>query len=122
MYEQVEAWIDQLALDNIPDDVAAFCFNLYDGWDNTNWSMELIGADSFDAEDSDWACAEVTDFNSRNTEFKWVFEGNWEAALAIMSATLKNYLENGKFAAALKEKAAVAVGFVDGDLDLLFTK
>lgn len=122
MYKQVEAWIDSLNLDHIPKEVVAFCFNLYDGWDNTNWSMELIGADGFDLEDTDWACGEVTDFGSRDMEFKWVFEGEWDAALTQMVAALKRYLDNGKFAALLKEKNAVAVGFVDGDLEILFTK
>ena len=122
MYQLVEAWIDSLNLSSIPENVVAFCFNLYDGCDNAHWSMELVGADSFDSENSDWACGEVTDFNSREMEFQWVNEGDWEAALAQMVSALKEYLDKGKYAPIFKEKAAVAVGFTDGDLEILFTK
>lgn len=122
MYQLVEAWIDNLNLNPVPEAVAAFCFNLYDGCDDEHWSMELVGTDNYDPEDSDWACGEVTDFNSRETEFKWVQKCNWATALAQMTAILRDYLNNGRFAPVLKEKMAVAVGFTDGDLEILFTK
>jgi shikimate kinase len=121
MYKLVESWIDKLELSSVPEDVAAFCFNLYDGCDNEHWSMELVGTDSFDADDSDWACGEVTDFGSRAAELKWIQKGDWEAALAQMVSILNAYLDKGKYATVLKNKAAVAVGFTDGDLEILFT-
>ena len=122
MYHLVESWIDNLNLNVIPEDVVAFCFNLYDGCDNLHWSMELIGADSFDAENDDWACGEITDFKSRETVFKWTQGCNWEAALEQMVSALKEYLDKGRYAPILKSKIAVAVGFTDGDLEILYNK
>lgn len=122
MYHEIQKWIDNLDLESIPEDVVAFCFNLYDGCDNEHWSMELIGADSYDPEDSDWACGEVCDFESRDPELKWTKHADWEAVLSETASALRAYLEKGKYAAVLKAKTAVAVGFVDGDLEILFSK
>ena len=122
MYQQVADWIDKLNLDDVPDTVAAFCFNLYDECDDEHWSMELVGADGFDADNSDWPCNEVTTFDSRGNDFHWVHECDWETALSQMVSVLREYLDKGRFASVLKNKAAVAVGFVDGDLEILFTK
>ena len=122
MYQAVEAWIDGLMLNAVPEEVAAFCFNLYDGCDNEHWSMELVGTNSFDPEDSDWACGEVTDFGSRKAEFTWVQNCDWEEALGQMVSVLGEYLDKGKFSSVFKGKTGVAVGFTDGDLEILFTK
>lgn len=122
MYQEMEAWINSLQLQDIAEQVEAFCFNLYDGCDNENWSMELIGASCFDEENEDWACDEVSDFDSRNPVFKWKKNAGWEEIHADMVALLGKYLEEGKYALRLKSKTAVAVGFVDGDLEILFRK
>ena len=122
MYQNLSNWIDSLDLSVIPEEVVAFCFNLYDGCDNEHWSMELIGADGFDSEDSDWACGEVCDFGSRASEYKWTRIGKWDAVLVDTVAALRKYLEIGKYAQVLRSKTAVAVGFTDGDLEILFSK
>ena len=122
MNQQFATWIDSLPLQDIPDDVVAFCFNLYDGCDNENWSIELVGAGSFDADDADWAADEVTDFGSREPIFGWKKNAQWDEILSDTVAVLGQYLEKGKYAQVLKSKAAVAVGFVDGDLEILFEK
>lgn len=64
MYDKVSAWLDDVLKQNIPDDVEAFCFNLYDDG-NSSWSMELVGTERFDENDFDWPCDEVTDFGTR---------------------------------------------------------
>lgn len=122
MYKLVETWMDNLELDNVPEEVTAFNFNLYDDGDDLNWSMDLIGAPSFDLEDPDWACFEVTDFNSREPSFQWTEACDWETAYDRIVNVLKEYLEKGKYAPVLKGKTAVAVGFDSGDLEILFMK
>ena len=47
----------------LPDGIEAFCFNIYEDGGNT-FSIELIGAGSFDKGNSDWVCDEV--FTNRN--------------------------------------------------------
>lgn len=120
MYQEMEAWINSLQLHDLSEDVVAFCFNLYDGCDGENWSMELIGASCFDEGNEDWACDEVADFNSRNPDFKWKKNAQWDEILGDMVALLSRYLGEGQFAQTLKSRTAVAVGFVDGDLEILF--
>lgn len=55
MYNEIEEWINSVLEQDIPPETAAFCFNLYEDEGNT-WSMELVGTQQFDLDDSDWAC------------------------------------------------------------------
>lgn len=121
MYTDVTKWLDSILNQELPAEVVAFCFNLYEDGES-NWSMELIGSERFDAEDEDWCCDEITDFGTREAPFVWNTDEKWDAVLETVIGVLKKYMESGKYAAVLKEKAAVGVGFVDGDIVLLYTK
>jgi len=117
----VASWLDGLLRNGVSDDVTAFCFNIYEGADG-RWSMELIGTDSFDAEDEDWACDEISDFGSRERPYNWKMKCGWEEALEYMVNKLNGYLENGKYAEVLKDKDGVGVGFVDGNIEIIYSK
>ncbi len=117
-FKQLSDWIDDVLNIDIPDEVMAFCFNLYEEG-NGSWSMELIGSERFDLEDEDWACDEVTDFRSRQKPYEWEADYTWEEALAYMFNALTDYLENGKYANLLKSRTGVGVGFVDGNIKIL---
>ena len=119
MYNKVSEWIDGVLSAHVPDEVVAFCFNLYEN-DECCWSMDLIGAAGFDPDDQDWACDEVTDFNSREPLFTWQAECEWDEALDTMVDILKKYLNEGKYADLLKSKNAVGIGFVDGDIKIIY--
>ena len=119
MYNKVSEWIDGVLSDGVPDEAVAFCFNLYENEDYY-WSMELIGAGRFDPEDQDWACDEVTDFNSRESLFTFQAECEWDEALQTMIDILKKYLNDGKYADLLKSREGVGVGFVDGDIEIIY--
>jgi len=121
MYNKISEWIDAVLVEDIPSEVVAFCFNLYEESDNT-WSMELVGAGRFDPEDQDWACDEITDFDSRTNMFIWQADCEWYEALETMVTVLKQYLQKGKCADVLKSKFGVGVGFVDGDIEILYIK
>ena len=49
-------------------------------------------------------------------------ECEWDEALNYMVSQLKQYLSNGKYAELLKSKTGVGVGFVDGDLEILYSR
>ncbi len=119
MYNKVSEWIDGVLSDGVPDEAVAFCFNLYEN-DEYYWSMELIGAGRFDPDDQDWACDEVTDFNSRESLFTFQAECEWDEALQTMIDILKKYLNDGKYADLLKSREGVGVGFVDGDIEIIY--
>jgi shikimate kinase len=119
MYNKVSEWIDGVLSAGVPDEAVAFCFNLYEN-DEYYWSMELIGAGRFDPDDQDWACDEVTDFNSRESLFTFQAECEWDEALQTMIDILKKYLNDGKYADLLKSREGVGVGFVDGDIEIIY--
>lgn len=121
MFNDISNWLDRVLKQEISDEVAAFCFNLYENEDN-NWSMELIGTESFDADDNDWPCTEVTDFGTRENCFSWQEAKKWDEMLSEIISVLKDYLENGAYANILKEKSDVGVGFVDGDIEIIYQK
>lgn len=116
----VSDWIDNVLNSDIPDNIAAFCFNLYEEG-NGSWSMELVGANGFDLESEDWPCDEVTDFKSRENPYKWEENCSWEEALAHIVKVLKKYLANGKHAELLKSRTGVGVEFVDGNIEILYS-
>ncbi len=122
MFDTISVWLDALLDEaDMPEGVAAFGFNLYDDGDD-NWSLELVAAGSFDREDEDWLCDELSTFGSREAPLQWQQAADWDQILAACGDALRQYLDGGKYAPLLKEKAAVALGFVDGDLELLYTK
>lgn len=119
MNQEIAAWLDAVLEQEIPAAVAAFCLNLYDDGDD-NWSIELVGAGRFDPNDPDWPCDEVTDFGTREDPLSWEETANWEKILETATAACADYLAHGSKADVLKSKAAVGIGFVDGEIQLLF--
>lgn len=118
---EVSKWIDHVLEQDISEEIKAFCFNLYDDG-NSNWSMELVGTGTFDIEDADWACVEITDFETGTTPFAWKQAAKWDEVLEKVISVLREYPENGKYAKVLKSKSGVGVGFVDGDIEILYAK
>lgn len=121
MYKKIEKWLNNVLKQEIPSETAAFCFNLYEDEDDT-WSMELVGAKRFDLNDFDWACDETTDFGTREEPLSWKKEAEWDEILDDAANALKQYLKNGLHAELLKSYAGVGVGFVDGDIEILYSK
>ena len=115
-YSELETWLNKVMQMTIPDNVVAFCFNLYEEV-NKSWTLELIGASSFDTTNNDWACDEV--FTTRDKPLTWNDNKERQDVLMMIKRLLKDYLEKGKYGKVLKERQGLAVGFVDGDLTLL---
>ena len=84
--------------------------------------MELVGTERFDVDDENWSCDEVTDFGTREGLLAWNKNSEWDVVLEDMSTVLKQYLENGEYAHILKSKESGGIGFVDGDVEILFSK
>lgn len=118
MYDKVSAWLDDIFNKNIPDSVVSICFNLYEDCDDS-WSLEVVGCSSFDSDDPNWACDEVTDFETRDEPFVWTDEANWEKVLDDITKLLYKYIQEGKASKYLNSLKGLAVGFVDGDLNIL---
>ena len=112
-YKEFEKWVDSSLNTELPENVVAFCFNLYDDG-NGQWSVELVGTSSFDKDDSDWACNEV--FDTRNNPLKWKSKESWKKVLSSVRFHLETYMKNGKHASLLRSQQGIGLGFVDGDL------
>ena len=121
MYEKMSAWLDKVFSTSIPGGVVSICFNLYEDGD-ASWSMEVVGCSSFDGEDSDWACDEVTDFGTRDEPFTWTDDAIWEKVLSDATRLLHQYVQEGSASGFLQSLDGVAVGFADGDLNVLVEK
>lgn len=115
-YSRFSEWLDTAMPNNIPAEVVAFCFNLYEDSGKT-WTLELVGASTFDADNSDWACDEV--FTTRDNPLTWHEDNHWKQVLSESEQIIKDYIEKGKYGKELKGRQGLAVGFVDGDLTLL---
>lgn len=115
-YKEFEKWVDSTLTTDLPKEVVAFCFNLYDDG-NGNWSVELVGTSCFDKDDSDWACNEI--FATRNNPLRWKSKGSWENVLSSVKSHLETYLQKGKHASLMRSQQGIGLGFVDGDLTIL---
>ena len=111
-------WLEKV-LKKLPRDVEAIRFNLYEDGDN-KWSVELVGASTLDENNSDWACNEV--YTTRDNPYVLTKKSDWKAVENLFTTFLLNYLERGKYAHILKECRAICIGFVDGDLSVLYKK
>ena len=111
-------WLEN-ALKKLPSDVEAINFNLYED-NGDKWSVELVGTSTFDENNSDWACSEI--YTTRETPYVLRKKSDWKAIENLFTIFLLNYLERGKYAHILKECRGIGIGFVDGDLSILYKK
>ena len=119
MYNTFEKWIEHILKQELPSGIIALNFNLYEEGCDT-WSMELVGTSSFDKDDEDWACDEI--FNTREALLKWEQKTTWEVILEETSCIINEYLEKGQYSEKMKAYEGIGIGFVDGDIKLLYFK
>jgi hypothetical protein len=121
-YEVFAKWIDKHLSKGLPNDVVAINFNLYEGSENT-YDVEIVGCDEFDETDEDWASSEV--FATRDDLFfipRTDDIAEWEQGLSFITSLVTEYLDKGKYADKLKKYTAVGIGFVDGDIEILYPR
>jgi hypothetical protein len=117
-YEDFSKWLDY-NLEQFSTDIIAVNFNLYEG-SNQTYDIQLIGTNTFDEEDEDWACEEV--FTTGEDVFLIPRTNDiedWKKGLAFITKIVQKYLEDGKYANILQGLQAVGIGFVDGDIEIL---
>lgn len=112
-------WLDAVLAGGLPAGIKAVNFNLYDDGAG-KWSVELVGTSVFDETGSDWACREV--YATRANPYVLTKESNWKSTEDLFASLLKKYLASGEYSAVLKRYCAVGMGFVDGDLHILYQK
>lgn len=112
-------WLDDILTQEFPEETVAICFNLYEEEEN-KWAVELVGTDEFDEEDDDWACDEIIAF--RDNLFYFEMDADWEEVWKRVNEIILKYLDSGTEAKKLLQYDAVATGFVDSELQILYQK
>lgn len=118
------AWLNDGLAGEIPDNVRAFSFNLYEPAmiEGVKYGVELIGADAFDEDDPDWACEDVWEPEPRGIPIPLEFSGDtWEECLErIRDLVIQTISEDSPSVQKLQSSEAIGIGFVDGDLEIIW--
>lgn len=125
IYEEFSHWLDSLLENNdMPENTVAFNFNLYEeSEEDSVCGIQLIAADRFDPENGDdWACCEAWSSEEDIFCVSTADEDDrlWQGAQKLITEMISEYLENGKYGNILTAATAVGVGFVDGDIDIIY--
>lgn len=121
IYSDFEKWVDTYFNLFDMNKLMALNFNIYEQEDNY-WGIEIIGTSSFDEFDEDWACDEVTNFNTRNNLFSWQEKVNFSEILFKTKGMINQYLCDGKYAQQMKSLKGIGTGFVDGNIELIYVQ
>jgi hypothetical protein len=123
IYIEFAKWLDSLLEENdMPENLAAFCFNLYDEEDET-YGIQLIASDEFSEDDGgDWACSEIWSSEENIFYIDHSDEADADRArgMEFICGLINKYLEQGTQRSILLAAEAVGAGFVDGELELIF--
>ncbi len=60
--------------------------------------------------------------DTRDDLQSWVQEATWEEILEEVITKIKKYIETGKYAEQMKSYEGIGVGFVDGDITIVYQK
>jgi hypothetical protein len=122
--EEFQVWLEKALKCDLPNEIKAFSFNLFEPAliDGVKFGVEIIGAGEFDANDPDWACDEVWEPEQRKLNIPIEYSGDsWQMCLEKVTKLVADTLQkNVNLAAKLKESMGVGVGFVDGDLKIVW--
>lgn len=119
MYQEFVEWIDKILHEELPKEIEAIGVNLYEDG-GVYWSAQLVGTKEFDPDDPDWICNEV--FTTGENLFTWREDAGWETVLETAKSLMKRYIVEGRYAQKLKQYIGVGIGFVDGDVEMLYIK
>ena len=112
-------WMTDSLSSELPNGIVAFNLNLYE--DNDSFHVQLIGASTFNEADSDWACDEIFSTEESLFSVSHTITGNtWQDGLSFIKNLLIQYLDNGEKSSILRSAQAVAIGFVDGDIEIVY--
>ena len=92
MYDEFAKWLDRILDENMPLPGVAINLNCYE------------------------------EFTTGEDLYEWQQGVGWEKILDISCEMIRKYLTEGKYAEKLKKYEAVAAGFVDGDVEILYRR
>ncbi|MGX5203251.1 hypothetical protein [Aliikangiella sp. IMCC44632] len=110
-------WLDKQLDVEIPGDIIAFNINI----NESPFNIEIVGSTEYDAEDEDWACSEDWIPQARSISVSQQYFGDsWEDAQKNLYDLCKVYINSDSpIAKKLSSATAFAIGFVDGNLQIV---
>ena len=124
IYEEFARWLDDILENNdMPEETKGFCFNLYEeSAEEHIYGVQLIAACEFDPDDKEgeWACEEIwsCEENIFTVDTSDEEDTGREHAQELIKEMAVEYL-GGKYKDILNGAAGAAIGFVDGDLEVI---
>ena len=119
MVEKFTEWAENALQDAELSNVVALNFNLYEDQDSF-WAVEIVGTSSFDENDADWTCDEV--FATRDNPFTWGEETDCNAILEEVTEWIGDLMDGTVLMEMLERLQGIGVGFVDGDIEIVYKK
>jgi hypothetical protein len=117
-------WLNASMIENIPKTVQGFHFNLFEPANepNVNFGIDLIGSNSFNNDDPDWPCNEIWEPEQRYLLIPATYTGDdWYECLKRMKVLIGRCLEtDSESIRKLKSVKGIGLGFVDGDIEILW--
>ena len=117
-YDEFSAWANTIFKNPFPDNTIAINFNLYEESEEDTYSVQIIGTEKFD--ENDWACYDT--FSSGEDLYYWKEQGGWKQALSTAMEMVNKYMDESDFSELLKSYDGIGIGFVDGDIEIMYRK
>ena len=118
-YVGFTTWLNKVLQSPLPENTKAINFNLYEEAQPNTFGIQCVATSSFELNNDDWACDEI--FSSNENMYFFANSNGWEHALKEVEENVKAYLEK-EDSSILKKYDGIGLGFVDGDLIIVYRK
>lgn len=115
------AWVDEALARPMPNSTAAFHFNLYQGTRPVH--VQIMGTNSFEDGEQYWPGDRT--FSTGEDVFHVPFESagaEWTEWLETLKQLVSDYIASGRRSDVLRLSKGVGIGFVDGDMYVLWQR
>ena len=118
-YVGFTTWLNKVLQSPLPENTKAINFNLYEEAQPNTFGIQFVATSSFELNNDDWACDEI--LSSNGNMFFFANSNGWEHVLKEVEENVKAYLEK-EDSSILKKYDGIGLGFVDGDLIIVYRK
>lgn len=119
------SWLDNVLSQPMPAGTQAFHFNLYEGTDSVH--VQLVGTEAFlpgeNPSTDYWPSAETFSTGEEIFEVPFAVAGpDWQMWLKTLIDLVTAYIADGSKSDVLRSKIGIGIGFVDGDMHVLWRR
>ena len=125
LYVEFDAWLRKICLMDYPEpEIIAYYLGLFES-STGGVTAYLIGSKEFDEEDEDWACNDdfVPQPKLKYLHLRGTEAMNWMEVQSMVASMMKKFLKDPVHENCfLNQAEAIAVGFDEGNLEIVFRK